>query len=111
MLTLFEHEKKPFPEVSRHFAALARLNQAMGDDILLPAFDRAGRPAVQATQYVGVVRLGRETVQILPKIYRHDAQAETEAARNLLHLLAVAHNLPVREHALAPSSEPPFGLV
>ena len=57
---------------------------------------------MQATQYVGVVRLGRETIQVLPKIYRHEECGPDEAARNLLHLLAVAADLPVREHALAP---------
>ena len=102
MLTLFEHETKPFAWDDHSRAALARLNRAKGDDILLPAFTRDGRPAVQATQYVGVVRLGRETVQILPKIYRHTDAAKTEATRNLLYLLAVAHDLPIREHALAP---------
>ncbi len=99
---LFEHDIKPFPWDSRHLAGLARLNRANGDDILKVAVTRDGQPAVHATQYVGVVRLGRETVQILPKIYRHNEKATTEAARNLLHLLAVAHNLPVREHDLAP---------
>ena len=102
MLTLFEHETKPFPWDDHSRTALARLNRAKGDDILLPAFTRDGRPAVRATQYVGVVRLGRETVQVLPKIYRHVDAAEEEAARNLLHLLAVAQDLPIREHALAP---------
>ena len=107
MLTLFEHETHPFTWDSHSRAALARLNQAKGDDILLPAFTRDGQPAVRATQYVGVVRLGRETIQVLPKIHR-DNQTESaeaahaEAARNLLHLLAVAQDLPVREHALAP---------
>lgn len=102
MLTLFEHETKPFPWDDHSRAALARLNRAKGDDILLPVFTRDGRPAVRATQYVGVVRLGRETVQVLPKIYRHVDAAKDEAARNLLHLLAVAQDLPIREHALAP---------
>ena len=100
MLTLFEHQTRPFAWDSRHHAALMRMSRAMGDDILLPAVSCDGQPAVQATQYVGVVRLGRETVQVLPKIYRHSAQAE--ATRNLLHLLAVVGDLPIREHSLAP---------
>ena len=102
MCTLFEHEKKPFAWDSRRLSALARLNQARGDDILLPAFDRDGNPAVQATQYVGVVRLGCETIQVLPKIYRPGTDAVAEATRNLLHLLAMAGDIPIREHALAP---------
>ena len=102
MLTLFEHQTVPFAWDARRLAALGRLNQAQGEEILRPGFGQGGGPAVQATQHVGVVRLGRETVQILPKIYRHEAYSVEEAARNLLHLLAVAHDLPVREHALAP---------
>ncbi|MGI4792027.1 MAG: McrC family protein [Janthinobacterium lividum] len=102
MLTLFEHQTAPFSWDSRRLAALARLNQARGDEILRPVLDKNGQSAVQATQYVGVVRLGRETIQVLPKIYRHGDQAASEATRNLLHLLAVADDVPIREHALTP---------
>ncbi len=102
MLTLFEHQTAPFAWDQRRFHALARLNRAQGDDILRAVLGRDGQPAVQATQFVGVVRLGRETIQILPKIYRHEECGAEEAARNLLHLLAVAADLPIREHALAP---------
>ena len=102
MLTLFEHQTAPFAWDSRRLAALARLNRTRGDEILRPVLDKTGGSAVQATQHVGVVRLGRETIQVLPKIYRHDDQAASEATRNLLHLLAVAADVPIREHALTP---------
>jgi len=102
MLTLFEHQTAPFDWDPRRRAALDRLNRAQGDEVLRATLGRDGCHAVQATRYVGVVRLGRETVQILPKIYRHEECSAEEAARNLLHLLAVAADLPVREHALAP---------
>ncbi len=104
MLTLFEHQTQavPFPWDARRLAALERMNRAQGEEILRPVFGRDASPAVQATQHVGVVRLGRETVQILHKIYRHEECSADEAARNLLHLLAVAADLPVREHDLAP---------
>ncbi len=102
MLTLFENKTAPFPWDPRRLASLERLNRERGDDVLRAVLDRTGSPAVQATQYVGVVRLGRETIQILPKIYRHEECSADEAARNLLHLLAVAADLPIREHALAP---------
>lgn len=101
MLTLFEHQTAPFAWDQRRFDALARLNRAQGDDVLRGVF-QDGQPAVQASQFVGVVRLGRETIQVLPKIYRHEECGVEEAARNLLHLLAVAADLPIREHALAP---------
>ena len=95
---------RPFDWDPPRLAALARLNRAQGADVLRATLGRDGRHAVQATRYVGVVRLGRETVQILPKIYKHEQCGAEEAARNLLHLLAVAADLPVREHALAPQS-------
>ena len=102
MLTLFEHQTAPFTWSRPQLAALARLNQAQGDILLRPVFDKNGGSALQAAQYVGVVRLGRDTIQILPKIYRHEECGPEEAARNLLHLLAVAADLPLRESALAP---------
>ncbi len=101
MLTLFEHQTAPFDWTPRRLAALARLNHARGNDILRTVWDKDG-PAVQATQFVGVVRLGQDTIQVLPKIYKHHENAASEATRNLLHLLAVAADVPVREHALAP---------
>jgi 5-methylcytosine-specific restriction enzyme subunit McrC len=102
MLTLFEHQTVPFTWSKPQLAALARLNQAQGDTLLRPVLGKNGGSALQSTQYVGVVRLGRETIQILPKIYRHEECGPEEAARNLLHLLAVAADLPLREQALAP---------
>jgi len=90
MLTLFEYQTAPFDWNPRRLAALARLNRAQGDDILRAVWDKNG-PAVQATQYVGVVRLGRDTIQVLPKIYKHSDNAASEATRNLLHLLANRH--------------------
>ncbi len=101
MLTLFEHETKPFGWDSRRLAALSQLNRVWGDEILRPALDKNGAPSVQATQYVGVIRLGRETIQVLPKIYKHGEEAVSEAARNLLHLLALAADIPIKEHALS----------
>ena len=102
MLTLFEYQTAPFTWNKPQLAALAQLNQSQGDAILRPVLDKNGCSAVQATQYVGIVRLGRETIQILPKIYRHEDCGAEEATRNLLHLLAVAADVPVREHALTP---------
>jgi 5-methylcytosine-specific restriction enzyme subunit McrC len=117
--TLFEHEHtEGFDLTMREHAALERLNRAAGTEVLRATL-RAGRHELRAAQHVGVVRLGRRAVQVLPKIYsaRRDAgrmpphEARTrevsderakEATRNLLHMLAHAGRLPVREHALAP---------
>src|SRR5688572_9386153 len=103
--TLFEHEPtQGIPWEARDLTALARLSLGVGDDVLRPVL-RGGQVALQATQYVGVVRLRNRTIQVLPKIYRPSAggdQRVGEATRNLLHLLGYAGQLTVREHGLAP---------
>ncbi|HEX8457625.1 MAG TPA: hypothetical protein VF656_10030 [Pyrinomonadaceae bacterium] len=107
VLTIFEHDyTEGFDWTERDCAALERLRHATGVEILRPTV-RAGRRELQAAEQVGVVRLGKRTVQILPKIYRADAGARdgeraATATRNLLHMLAQAGQLPVREHELAP---------
>ena len=104
-LTLFEHETAAFEWMERDLAALDRLNRAAGAEVL--RFGVRGRDkTVRATEHVGVVRLGRHTIQVLPKIYPPDGDDEKSharsATRNLLHLLAYAAGLTVREHDLAP---------
>lgn len=105
-ITLFEHEAEDFNWENRDLAALDRLNRAAGVDILR-ATVRGGKRKLQATQHVGVVRLGNRTIQVLPKIYRDvvgsDSQQRTqEATHNLLCLLEHTQELPVHQHALAP---------
>jgi 5-methylcytosine-specific restriction enzyme subunit McrC len=103
-LTLFEHERKAFDWTEGDLAALERLRAAAGAEVLRATFDGRGR-ALQATQYVGVVRLGGRAVQVLPKMYRAGAgggERAREATRNLLHLLSYAWGLRFSEHALAP---------
>ncbi len=105
-LTLFEHEFKRFEWTDLDCARLERLRAALGVEVLR-ATVRNGRKVIQATQQVGVVRLGSRTIQILPKIYQSGGKTEEavrgrEATHNLLYLLAYAGQLPVREHTLAP---------
>jgi len=105
VITLFEHESRPFDWQDRDLAAIDRLNRYTGTDILR-ATVRGRQKEVKAAQHVGVVRLGHRTLQILPKIYRSPEAADEkerarEATRNLLYMLEVAGQLPVREHALA----------
>lgn len=106
-VTLFEHERTSgFGWTDRDLAALERLRRAAGAEVLR-ATVVDGRRELQAAQFVGVVRLGGRTVQVLPKIYRAGARADgatrdEEATANLLHMLAYAGHLSVREHALAP---------
>lgn len=105
-LTLFEHESKPFSWSDRDLVTFERLRRTLGVDVVRATI-RNGERAIQAAQHVGVVRLGHRAVQILPKMYRaNDAvpeqQRAQEATRNLLHLLAYAGQLPIREHEIAP---------
>ncbi|HEX6186332.1 MAG TPA: hypothetical protein VFZ44_20750 [Pyrinomonadaceae bacterium] len=109
--TLFEHEQtEGFDWSDREYAALERLNRAAGAEVLRATL-RSGRRELRATQHVGVVRLGRRAVQVLPKIHRGGAEPgdpaarAQEATRNLLHMLAHAGRVPVREHALAQLAE------
>ncbi len=105
-LTLFEHESKPFSWSDRDLVTFERLRRTLGVDVVRATI-RNGERAIQAAQHVGVVRLGHRAVQILPRMYRaNDAAPEQqrahEATRNLLHLLAYAGQLPIREHEIAP---------
>src|SRR2546421_2022260 len=105
IITVFEHEDTDFDWSDRECAMLERLRRATGAEVLR-ATVRGGRRKLQAAQYVGVVRLGARTVQVLPKIYsanaaRADKERAKEATRNLLYLLAYAGHLSVREHELA----------
>jgi 5-methylcytosine-specific restriction enzyme subunit McrC len=101
--TFFEHEFLEYAWSDRTVAALARVNRAYGAEILRPTIHQ-GKRKLQAAEYVGVARLGAETFQILPKMFRSANReiAAQEAARNLLHMLAYANELQIREHALAP---------
>ena len=102
-LTLFEHDTLPYAWTERDLRLLAALNGRTGDNILTPKIDAKGKQ-LQAAQFVGVVRLGEQIIQILPKIHRsgeRDASAR-EATANLLHMLAYAADVPIDEQGVAP---------
>lgn len=106
VVTFFEHETKIFNWSDCDLGALGRLNKQVGSEILRPVV-QANQHCLKAHQHVGVIRLGNRTIQILPKIYRTDTlsdeiQHAREATRNLLHMLAYAGHLPIREQAIAP---------
>lgn len=104
-ITLFEHEAAPYTWDDRQLSLIEQLRSATGNDVLR-ATTRRGQRMLQAGHYVGVVRLGNQTVQILPKIYQDSAAADERArvraaTQNLLHLLAYAGELEIRETAIA----------
>lgn len=101
VITLFEYEW--IDDLNpREIALIHRLSRNVGVEILRPGV-RQGQPSYQARQYVGVIRLGRRTLQILPKVHRAQdvEQSIGEATRNLLWMLDYAGYLGIREVSLA----------
>lgn len=112
-ITFFEHETRAYRDLGWStdapvLTALEKLNAAANCEYM-----RVGRNRLTAGHFVGILRAGGETIQVLPKIdhgagvsnadpstpsYRAAAQS---AAANLLHLLAYTHELEVREADVA----------
>ena len=110
-ITLFEHEAIAFDWTDHDVRRLDHLNRTLGADILRPTLVGTVRH-LQAQQHVGVVRLGAQTIQVLPKIYRSEAitterDRALAAMRNLFHLLSYAIRAPVRESGIASQGREP----
>jgi hypothetical protein len=101
ILTLFEYEWTDALS-DREIRLLSKLSRTGGIEILKPVI-RQGKTYFQARQYVGILRLGQRTIQILPKFHRSSdrQQSEQEATRNLLLMLDYARHLGIREVNLA----------
>lgn len=101
LVTLFEYESIDISD-RYELKCLEQLSKVTGVEILKPLV-RNGQLRFQARQYVGVLRLGRRTIQILPKIHRSPSreQSQQESTRNLLFMLDYAGYLGVREVNLA----------
>ena len=101
--TLFENEEKAYSEMGwddddTRIDLLEKLNEKCGTTLL-----RIGRHSLKATQYVGMIRIGKDTIQILPKIdYKLYLPFDNEkderiisAASNLMTMLAYAYRLKI----------------
>jgi 5-methylcytosine-specific restriction enzyme subunit McrC len=83
---------------------LENLNVTIGADLL-----DLGRHSIRVKQYVGVIRVGNLTLELLPKIdYGLDTTNITDkiiesqsARRNLLHILSYAMDLPLLGHNIS----------
>lgn len=97
VITLFEHGWTDALS-DREISLLGRLSRTNGIEVLKP-FIRQGKTCLQARQFVGVLRLGRCTIQILPKVHRSSdhPQSEQDATRNLLLMLDYAGALGIQE--------------
>jgi 5-methylcytosine-specific restriction enzyme subunit McrC len=104
IVTFFEHETRKFSWSDQDLTRLERINRAAGTE-LLRATVYHGERALTAAEYVGVIRLGKLSVQVLPKIYRQTSSSSQtdlakQATRNLLYLLAGAGQLEVHEQEI-----------
>ena len=101
MTTIFEYDfTAGFDWTERDLAVIEQLQRVLGVEVLRAA-TRRGQRELQATQYVGVFRLGGRTVQVLPKMFRsEDEDKATKATRNLLYLLEYTGQLVVRQTAV-----------
>ena len=97
--TIFEHQRYPFQWDEHHLLALNRLNLTLGTEVL-QATTHHGQRILKASSYVGVVRLGKLTFQILPKI-DYGIDSIQSATRNLLFLLEQVGQFPVRKQTTA----------
>lgn len=107
--TIFEHEKVSFKKLGiEHdhplLSEIDQLNKQAGVDLVT-----IGRDFLKASQYVGILKIGKIVLQILPKIEyleyvpeisqgtasSNDTAVRT-AAINLLFLISYTHNLPVK---------------
>ncbi len=100
-LLAFEHDFIPFDWTDRHLAALDRLNRSAGGEVLGPVV-QGRQHGFRSAQFVGLIRLEGQTIEILPKLYRGSHAAPQQmAARNLLVLLAHAFDLGLRDTGIA----------
>lgn len=87
---------------SRRYRLLQRFDRvhARGGQNIFTWYD----DHVKAMQWVGVIQLGRVQVEILPKIDEHDKEPGNywgQARQNLLYMLAMAGDIPVRLRDIA----------
>jgi len=87
-ITRFEYQHISYEELGQEVSKLERLNTKFNNKLL-----SFGRNSVKTQAYVGVIRSGDLTIQVLPKIDRNDDASG--ATRNLINMLAYANNLKI----------------
>jgi 5-methylcytosine-specific restriction enzyme subunit McrC len=105
-MNLFEHENIPFSWTDKDLRAIERLNVANGHEVIR-ATVHGGQRVLQAREYVGLLRLGKQSINVLPKIYqtqldKNKSDRARQATHNLLHLLSFAGQIPIKEQSIAP---------
>lgn len=109
IMTVFEYESVPKDEWSKEeLCKIERLNAIMGVEILSIGF-KQGKQVITATSYVGVIRIGKTIIEILPKVDKDGDKrlAAQLAAQNLLYLLSYTRKLSIKESDIARLTERP----
>ena len=114
-VTLFEYQRRSYADLGWDgdhpaLAKLEQLNEDAGAELI-----HLGRTYLRATKFVGVIRVGETTLQILPKIDYEDVgssdaqvgsipyqMAVESATRNFLYLLSYAQDLQIKSQDIAP---------
>jgi 5-methylcytosine-specific restriction enzyme subunit McrC len=111
-IRVFEHETIREPLSEKDINVLDQLRGPRGARMF-----EVGWGEVKATAFVGVVQLGRRFVQVLPKMYRPEldaqcarAECERQATANLLFLLSYTGKLCVSEPEIAQLTRQPAPL-
>jgi 5-methylcytosine-specific restriction enzyme subunit McrC len=84
-ITFYEYERKPFEEKGNYCFSEQELNMIEWENLKhhCKMFEVA-RNDIRATQYVGFIRIGSKTIQVMPKILKDDIDANMHF---LLYLL------------------------
>ncbi len=94
LIRFYEFEKKKNSSFSgRDLDLLEKINRKSGCEIF-----KLLRNEVCATQYVGFVRCGRKTIQVIPKIFQDDSETNLHF---LLRLLQYTRKLSLKEMPLS----------
>lgn len=97
MRRIVVREFTAIPRAELHPRQLAQLQRLDAEQTI---FDWSGMHSIKALNYVGVVHVPGVTIEILPKLAEGEQSAEL-AQRNLIHMLAVAGELPFEDRHLA----------
>lgn len=93
----FSNDPKGLSVSSGHLKRLAHLNRIYRRRARFEPVELRYQ-AIRTRQYVGVIGLGRDSIEILPKVEKGGDTQETVTIRsNLLRMLAVTRRLPIRE--------------
>jgi 5-methylcytosine-specific restriction enzyme subunit McrC len=103
-ITLFEHDYSPFLWTDKDLSDLDRVNKLLGAELL--SFTIKGKDRyIKSNEYVGIIRFGNYSIQVLPKMYKNapgisQKEIERQATGNLLHMLSIAGQLPFKDNDL-----------